>query len=159
LGKHKNGESMKNLFIALIAVITISGCSALETLGDYVNENQLFADIATRQAVGRYIAAGDTIEAEKSRALQVETRLERILRYVDGNPSATTGGLMSIIEKSIDWGELEPADRLLVTDILTLLNKELDQYEGGPKLSDTAQIAIRGLFETAMSAARVYLLR
>ena len=150
---------MKNIILAVIFAVGFTGCTAFETLGDYINENQLFADIATRQAVGRYIAAGDTLESENKRALQVETRLERVARYVEGNPSATADGLMLLVESSIEWDQLDTADKLLVTDILALLKKELERYKGKQGLSDTAQIAIKGLLDTAISAARVYLMR
>jgi hypothetical protein len=66
---------------------------------------------------------------------------------------------MLLVESSIEWDQLDTADKLLVTDILALLKKELERYKGKQGLSDTAQIAIRGLFETAISAARVYLMR
>lgn len=150
---------MKNIILAFTLLFGLAGCSTLETLGDYINDNQLLTDIAARQVTGRYIAAGNTLEEEKARALQVETRLERVLRYVDGNPAATISGLMTLVESSIEWNQLDVADRLLVDDILALLRKELSQYDDAQGMSKPAQIAIRGLFETAISAARVYLMR
>jgi len=151
---------MKKLLIALLTMFTLAGCSTLESLGDYISENDVLTSIATRQAVARYIAAGDTIEAEQKRAKQVETRLARIVKYVDGNPIATVDGLMNIIESSIDWNELETADKFLVNDILTLLKSEFDKYGKEQKgLSEKSRIAIRSLFDTAMSAARIYLMR
>lgn len=149
---------MQKIILAFLITI-LAGCSTLESLGDYINENEVFTSVMVRQSVSRYIASGDSLEAEKKRALQVETRLERILRYVDGNPKATSAGLMTLIESTIDWDELERADKLLVEDILTILRDELSQYAAKPKLSESTQIALRGLFETAISAARVYLMR
>lgn len=150
---------MKNIILAIITAVVLTGCAAFETLGDYINENEVFTSIATRQAVARYIAAGDTLEAETRRAKQVEHRLEVIKEYVKGNPRATVDGLLAIVDSSIDWDGLQDADKLLVKDILTLLKGELDQYKDKPELSENAQVAIIGLFDTAISAARIYLMR
>ena len=145
------------VLLGLLAVL--SGCTAFNTLGDYINENEVLTSIAARQAVAHYIAAGDTIEAENKRAKQIETRLERIAHYIDGNPKATSDSLLALVNASIDWGELERADKLLVEDIMTLLEKELKQYDSGGGLSESSRIALRGLFDTAISAARIYLSR
>ncbi len=144
------------LFTVMIFSI-LAGCSAFNTLGDYINENPLFASIAARQAVSRYIAAGDTIEAEKARAEAVQKRLTKINRYIDGNPSTTASGLLSMIDNSIDWQSLEPADRILVDDILLLVKLELDKFEQNEAgLTESSKIAIKALFDVAISAAKLY---
>lgn len=149
---------MKKLIIlALLSIIV--GCSALEKVGDYVNENELFTSIAVRQVVSRYIASGETLEEEKKRAEKVQSRLIKIKDYVSGNPIATISGLLEVAENSINWGELETSDRILVQDIISLLKSELTNQSETNELSDSSKIAIKGMFDTAISAAKVYLLR
>lgn len=150
---------MKKIILVLITALFFTGCAAVNTFGDLVNDNELWASALTRHAVSRYIAAGDTIDAEERRAKQVETRLSRVLEYIEGNPSATSGDLMALVESTIDWGELDRADKLLVQDILAILEKELEQYETREGLKESTRIALRGLFDTAISAARIYLER
>lgn len=150
---------MKKLLLVLVSAVLISGCSAINTLGDFINENELLTSAAARHAVSHYIAAGDTIEAENNRARQIETRLTRVLAYVEGNPAATTDDLMTLVESTIDWSQLDTKDKLLVQDILMLLEKELDKYDSQERLKESTMVALRGLFNTAISAAQIYLSR
>jgi hypothetical protein len=149
---------MKSFIIAIITILTV-GCTTLETLGDYVSENELFTSIAARQAVGRYIAAGDTLESENERARKVESILTKANKYLDGNPIATTDGLFEVVNSAIKWEALSISDRILIQDILLLLKSELKDYELENNITDKSKIAIRSLFDTAISAARVYLMR
>ena len=149
---------MKSFIIAIITILTV-GCTTLETLGDYVSENELFTSIAARQAVGRYIAAGDTLEAENERAKQVQSILKKANEYLEGDPIATASGLFKVVNDSIAWDEIAISDRVLIQDILVLFKSELKDYELKNSIDEESRIAIRGLFNTAISAARVYLMR
>jgi hypothetical protein len=160
----KGARKMKSLMIAKAALIAVflcvSGCSALETLGDYVRENPVFASVVTRQAVARYIGAKDTEEERQARAEDVTKRINKVALYLDGNPETTVDALMITIDAAIDWGELNPEDRLLVSDIVMLVEAELRRYEvENDPIDSTALIAIRGLFDVAISAAQMYLLK
>ena len=149
---------MKKLII-LVLLTAVVGCSSLEKLGDYINENEMFTTIAVRQVVSRYIATGETLEDEKKRASQVESRILKIKNYVSGDPVASISGLLEVAENSINWEDLEQADKLLVSDIITLLKSELESKSESNTLSDSSKIAIKGMFDTAISAARIYLAR
>ena len=144
----------------IAAFLCLSGCSVVQTLGDYVAENPVFASVATRQAVARYISAADTPEAQAERAKDVERRINKVTAFLDGNPTTTIDALMDAIDLAIDWDEMQPADRILVEDIVFLVEAELRQYEvENSPIEETALIAIRGLFEVAISAAQIYLLK
>lgn len=160
----KGARKMKSLMIAKAALIAVflcvSGCSAFETLGDYVRENPVFVSIASRQAVARYIAAGDTIEAQEKRAGKVVSTSGKIMAVLEGNPTTTVDTLLITIDSAIDWGELSPADRLLVTDVVSMVEFELRKYEvENEPINSASRVAIRGLFEVAKSAAKMYLLK
>jgi len=155
---------MKSLMVckaALIAVfLCVSGCSTFETLGDYVRENPVFTSIATRQAVARYIAAGETEAEQSERGLNVSKTSDKVIAVLEGNPTTTVDTLLLTIDSAIDWGELSPPDRILVTDIIVLVESELRKYEVEySPIDDNARVAIRGLFEVAKSAAQIYLLK
>lgn len=144
------------LFLAIS--LSVTGCSVVQSLGDYVNENPIFADIATRQAVGRYIAAGSSPEEQEARAVDVDKTVTKALIFLEGNPTATVDTLLAVVDTYIDWGSLSVPDRLLVQDILALVEAELRKHEDEASgISDTARIAIRDLLETAISAAAWYL--
>lgn len=146
--------------VFMAVFLCLSGCSTFETLGDYVRENPVFSSIVTRQAVARYIAAGDTQQDQQRRANNVNKTVSKVAAVLEGNPETTVDTLLITIDSAIDWSELSPADRILVTDIVMLVEAELRTYEveNEPVDSD-AVIAIRGLFEVAKSAAQIYLLK
>jgi len=156
----KTMTTIKAAFIAVFLCLTfaVSGCSTFETLGDYVNENPVFANIATRQAVGHYIAAGDTIEDERDRAEAVQVRVTKALLYLDGEPRATVDTLMAVIDRSIEWDELNPTDRLLIQDIMMLVEQEIRKFDQRePVLTDDTRLALRVILETVISTAQIYL--
>jgi hypothetical protein len=152
-------ETLKALSLAaLVAVfLSLAGCSALERIGDFASDNPLIVSAATRQAVGRYIARGETPEAEARRAEAVEKRVNKALAYLDGDPDATINGLFELLENSIDWAELTTADRILVRDVMSLVRAELDDAIGeSDSLTPETRLAFRDLLETAASAAAWY---
>lgn len=144
---------------ALVALfLCLSGCSAIQTLGDYVNENPVFANIAARQAVAAYIAKGDTLEEQAERAEQVNRRINKALIFLDGNPEATVDSLLEVVDSSIDWDELNPQDRMLVEDILALVEDRLKEYEvENSPIKEATAIAVKTLLETAGHASKLYL--
>ncbi len=154
---NERGKEKMKILIIVLSLFLVS-CTLLETMGDYVNENPVFVNIATNQTVGRYIEAAGPIDAQIRRAKDVQQRCEKVLAYVDGNPETTVDSLLLVIDSVIDWDKLSISDRLLVTDIVTLIELELRKYESQqPQLSQGASIAIRAIFKTAISAAQIYL--
>jgi hypothetical protein len=151
---------MKNIttliFITLLAMLTtVTGCA---TISDAISQNKFVVSAATRQAVGRFIAHGNTPGAERERALAVHERAGRVLKYLDGSPLATYDDLVSVLESSVDWSSLDTMDRLLVQDILTLAKAELKQYAlAGDILPDDELINLRSLLLVASDAALVFL--
>lgn len=151
---------LKLVLAAMFALVlaNISGCSAFAKLGDYVADNPLIAQVATRQAVAQYISGGETLEEEIERAEQIKKRVKKVLLFVDENEAATVSDLMAVIDSSIEWDQLTYADRLLVQDIVSLVEIELNKATV-PRLSEDARIVISTLFKTALSAAELYLVR
>lgn len=157
-------KSMITTVFMAVFLCLASGCSTImqsvETLGDYVSENPVFASVVTRQAVARYIGAKDTAEERQARAEDVTRRINKVALYLEGNPETTVDALMITIDAAIDWDELNPEDRMLVADIVMLVEAELRQYEvENDPIDSTALIAIKGLFDVAISAAQLYLLK
>jgi hypothetical protein len=160
----KHIKSMITTVFMAVFLCLASGCSTImqsvETLGDYVSENPVFASVVTRQAVARYIGAKDTAEERQARAEDVTRRINKVALYLEGNPETTVDALMITIDAAIDWDELNPEDRMLVADIVMLVEAELRQYEvENDPIDSTALIAIKGLFDVAISAAQLYLLK
>lgn len=146
--------------VFMAVFLCLSGCSTFETLGDYVRENPVFSSFAARQAVARYIAAGDSVESQEKRAGDVDKTTLKVMAVLDGDPETTVDTLMLTIDSAIPWDELSIEDRLLVTDIVSLVEFELKKYEvENEPINQGAVIAIRGLFEVARSAAQLYLLK
>lgn len=154
-----NSLMLTKALVLLVLFAAVTGCQTLNSLGDYVSDNPVFASMATRHAVSRYIAAGETPEAETERATAVHERITRVLSYLEGDPNVDVDGLLLVVNNVIDWDKLNPADRMLATDIVTLIEIELRKYESqSPTLTASTQLALRGLFDTAISAASYYLM-
>lgn len=146
------------VFLCLTLVLTsalITACSTFELVSDYVSDNPLIAQLATRQAVAQYIAEGETLEEEIARAQSVKKRITKVLLFVDENARATVPELMAVIDSAIDWDELTYHDRLLVQDIVRLVEIELEEATG-PRIPEEARIVLVTLFRTAISAAQMY---
>lgn len=144
---------------ALVAVfLCLGGCSAIETIADYTSDNPVLASTATRLAVGRYIAAGATIEEENQRAAEVVKRVNKALTYLDGAPASPPGALLEVLKKSVAWDELTPADRLLVLDVMALVQYEIEKNAASdPVLTAETRLTLRDLLATAARAAKFYL--
>jgi hypothetical protein len=141
---------------AILAVfLCVSGC---ETLGDYINKNPILVSEAGRAVVKGYINGGDTAEAKRLRAEDLQYRFNKVMAYVIGNPETTVDELLGVIDSVIDWHALAPKDRILVVGIVKLVEAELRKYESQePKLSTGAKIALRSLFDVVISTAKIYL--
>jgi len=147
---------MKALILGLI--LLLPGCTVLERVGDYIDENPVLVNIATNQVVSRWIISAGDIEAQEVRAKDVQFRIEKVLNYIEGNPTTTVDNILSVIDKNIDWDKLTRSDRLLVTDIVFLISAELEKYET-KKLSVDARFVLKTILEAAIHTASIYTLR
>lgn len=145
---------MFKCILLFVVVVATTGC---ETLSDAVSENPFFANVAVRQAVAAYIDAGDTPDAQLKRAIEVRSRVELMQVYLQGNPTASTTNIMAVIDSQIEWEELDPQDRLLVQDIMRLVEWQLVKQQHENKLDPDTQILIRALLSTVVSAAGAFL--
>lgn len=148
---------MKNVIVAMAAVLVITACAALEQAGDWVNDNPLVADLVVRQSVARYIDAGDTQVEKSQRAADVKTVIERTTTYLDGNPQTGVAGIMDALNANIAWDRLSAADRLLVQDIMLMVQLNLAQKQAEDQLAADTALAVRSLLRTAVSAASLFL--
>lgn len=145
--------NLKTILLTVLATVflCLGGCAPLNALSDSVSDNPLLASFAMRQAVAQYIAQGETLDEEHKRADQVIERGEKVRAMLEGD--ATKGALLKAINRSIDWQELTPADRILVIEIIALLEHELADVEA---IDDQVRLTLADLFSTAISAARLY---
>lgn len=144
---------MKNNFLkaALVAVfLCLSACS---TLQDIASNNPLSVSFVVRQAVAQYIAQGETIEEERSRALAVVHRVNLYLEYLDVEKKVTPSELLSKVRGSIDWSKLSAPDKALIIELVNLISHELQQ---ATEIDQATKITLADLFNTAIKAAQLY---
>jgi len=143
------------IFVLLVLSLGFSGgCSFLQSVGDKIDENQVLVSLATSQVVSRYIEAAGNIDAQKSRAKDVQRRINKVLAYVDGEPQTTVDQLLSVIDSVIEWEKLSISDRILVIEIVRLVKSELIRTEND---SPVDLVALRPLLETAVLIAQMFL--
>jgi hypothetical protein len=148
---------MKILSILFLIMFTAS-CSLISSVNDYVDENHVIVNIATSQVVSRFIDAGATDEDKQKRAIDFSDRANRVLEFIDGNPLTTVDGLLIIIDSAVDWEKLSYPDKILIGNIILLIEVELRKVEGqelGFNVDTT--FAIRSLFNVAIKTADAYL--
>ncbi len=143
---------MKKLILTIFVTL-VAGCSVLNDIGRYAQENPIVVDAATRQAVFRYIDAGDTEVAKDKRARQVVTVIKNVDDFLQGNPTASTTTLLVVVESQIKWDKLALADRVLVQDVMSLVRLNLENKQREGLLDENAVIGIRAVLKTAQAAA------
>lgn len=144
---------MRNFLLSLVAVIQLAGCAQLAGLGDWANENPLVADIVTRQAVARYIIADYD---QQSRAARVVTVIASAEEFLDGNPTATVDAIFFVVQANINWEGLSIPDRILVEDLLAIIQYQLQQKQIQGSLDPDEVLGVRSLLKTARDAASLY---
>lgn len=104
------------------------------------------------------MAAGSTEQEQVVRATNLTKTVSKVMAVLDGDPSTTVDMLMDTINEVIPWDELSQADNILVSDIVLLVEAEVRKYEvENEPIKQTSQIALRGMFQVAKSAAQIYL--
>jgi len=136
------------LALLALACASLCGCAALKDPAA-----ALVADAATRQAVFRYIDSGDTEDAKSERARHVVEAVRKVDAFLEGNPRATAAGVIDVVRAYVDWDELAPADRLLVQDILALVELSLQNKQHEGLLDPQAVVSVRRMLNTAVTAA------
>lgn len=148
-----NPKSLISAALVAVFLCLVSACAPISSLADYASDNPLLASVAMRQAVATYIARGETLDEEHARADAVIERGERVRSMLEGDPEASKGELLSMLNRSIDWSQLAPEDRILVIEILALLEHELERVD---VLDKETRLTLGDLFTTAISAAQLY---
>ncbi len=137
---------MKILCTALL-LVTLSGCSIFEKITD----QQVIINLGVSQAVSQYISAGDIA----TRASIMIERLDRIDKFIKGNPLATSDNLLDVVEKSIHWKTLSMNDRVLIDNIMALISQKLRTIETRTGLQS---YALRELLDAARKTAERYII-
>lgn len=139
--------------ITLLLALSLASCSFLNDVGQYAQDNPIIVDAATRQAVFRYIDAGETEADKNSRAEAVVDTVRDVDSFLQGSPTSSVDTLLGVVEAQVKWGKLSTADRFLVQDILSLVRLNLENKQREGLLDPEAVIGIRALLETALQAA------
>lgn len=143
-------------FCAFVIGFFGTGCNTASKLYSYTQENPLIVDLATRQAVFRYIDAGSTTEQKKNRALRVKRVVERVEHFLEGNPTASRHTLFLVVKSNVDLKSLDPADRVLVEDILTVIELNIERATEEAVLDKPIIIQVRVLLRTLLKTAALF---
>lgn len=152
-------RKFKIVFVSVLwaAFLTMSsGCTTMSRLYSYTQENPVIVDLAVRQAVFRYIDAGATVQAKQDRAARVNEVVEQIEHFLEGNPTASAQTLWLIVKSNINMNTLTPADKLLVEDILTLVELNIERSSQEVILDEPVIIQVRVLLRTLIKTAALF---
>lgn len=140
-------------YILILTMAFVTACSTIANIGEYANNNPVVIDIATRQAVYRYIDAAETEQGKADRAGDVVQRLRNVDAYLQGNPTASIETLLVVLEQQIDWESLSNADQILVLDIMTLVKANLESKANEQMLDADAIVGLRSIINIAITTA------
>lgn len=141
--------------IAMLVCLLMTGCATTNKVISYMQSNPVVVNIATKQAVFRYINAGESDSDKVARSERVQAVLNKVEYFLEGNPTASSQTLLLVVKANVDLDKLEPADRLLVEDIFTVIESNMIKYEESGLLSNDAVIRIRVLIRTLLKAAEL----
>lgn len=145
-----------NKIIVVLLCVLMAGCATTHKLVSYMQSNPLVVDMATKQAVFRYIDAGETDADKVARAGQVRDTLDKVEYFLEGNPTASSATLLLVVKANVDLDQLEPSDRLLVEDVFTIIESNIAKSEQAGLLSADAVIRIRVLIRTLVQTAELF---
>jgi hypothetical protein len=134
---------MKKLIIACLFVL-VSGCGTLSP------SEQLGVDLLLIKTTGTYIEKGD-IDLRKEKVIKV---VDSISAVVDVTTEVSLGTLNKVIDQSIDWKNVSPADKTIIN---LLINAALDKarrnvhFEKGTVQTVTIQHILNVIKSTALS--------
>lgn len=138
-------KSQVRFNVIVFILFAFYGCSAVETLSDYVKDNPIIASASFRYATSKYI------QGDQERASQVIDRASKVQAFIVENPTITVSAVMQYLDATINWGGLDPLDRILIQDILAIIEADLSAHETPNPL-----INIKELLDTVISAAILY---
>ena len=144
------------LFLWVFFFTIASGCTTMSRLYSYTQDNPVIVDLAVRQAVFRYIDAGSSIQDKQDRAGRVKDVVEQVEYFLEGNPTASTHTLWLIVKSNINMDNLEAADRLLVEDIVTLVELNIERSSEETILDEPVIIQVRVLLRTLIKTAALF---
>lgn len=141
------------VLLMALAPLFVGGCSAIKGLAEFTQENQIVVDVAVRQAVYRYIDAGDTEADKDARAGSVGKVVRKVDSYLEGDPTAGPGTLLKVVDSSIRWDKISNADAALLRDVMTLVRHNLQNRQSEGLLDTDAVIALKGVLKIALLTA------
>lgn len=142
-----------SMVVFLLTLSILHACSMIGTINDYVDKNSVLVNITTSQVVSRYIDAAKTIDDKKERAKEFSRRANKVLEFIDGNPQTTVDGLLLVIDSAIEWDKISYPDKILIGNIVLLIEVELRKLEADNSIDSEERFAIRALFNVAIKTA------
>lgn len=139
------------LAVFLCLTFTLSGCQTFESLGDYLSENPVFASVSFRYATAKYIERGDTTIDRRQRQNNVIETGAKVKAFIEANPTIAVSSVMQYLDAVIDWGKLDTSDRILVQEIITIVEADLLAQE-----AENPLVNLKELLETIINAAILY---
>lgn len=111
-----------NSFLALLIVFAISsaGCSFLTK-----PENQPIAKITVQFATLKYIEQAGDKDAQIARAQRIKSIAADVQSLVKSDEQSTIPALDTLVRSKVPWDKLSPADTILATNLIDVIEAEL----------------------------------
>lgn len=143
---------MRAISLYLIFVF-LAGCSSMEKLGTYVQENPIFSEIVAVQTVVRI---RDRSPFPEERGKRIETILVKLRTHLAGTGDVTIDVIEELIKKNSKWDELPRADQLLIKQVTTIIKDVYLPKDKKAPLSEEATIALEALLDRMVYEVRMF---
>lgn len=142
--------------VVVVMMFFAVGCQTASRVVSYTQNNPVIVNFATKQAIARYIQAGQSADDVSHRADRVVTVIREVEYFLDGNPTASSDTLFDVVKSNVELDRLSVTDRLLVDDLFALVQENLKKNEQAGFLPADAVIRIRVLLRTLLQTAALF---
>lgn len=136
---------MKYLMIAITALV-LSACSTVDGL----TKSGSAARVAVQYSTMKLISQSSDVTSE-----DVLQRVEAVRALASADDTATVTALAEGVAEAVGWDSLDPADQMLVRQLLIEAERQLQQKVGEGVLQEDDWVTVRALLDWIAQAARM----
>jgi hypothetical protein len=148
---HINTVPASLLVLALLGVC-LSGCGALTKLSEFVQEQETVAELTVKAATIKFI---DKSSDPQRRAMKIQKVADTTLELAS-DIDATVPKLMAEVRIQVPWSDLDTADQLLASALLTTVENQLQERLKSKSISEDQLVGVQAVLSWVLEAAAVY---
>lgn len=139
-------SEIRMLFCFLLA-FALAGCSILSK-----PENQPVARLAIQYAVLKVVEGAGDPAHQQARAERIKLIALDVQSLVKSDEQSTVPALDTLIRSKVPWDKLSPADTLLASNLIAVIEQELQNRVGTGTLTPEQMLVISDVIQWVIDA-------